>query len=87
MINTMNFIKGQGDLTNWLIEETGFDARNLGKYEAVFAQGNGYIGMRNALEERYVEEVRNTFITGTFNKAGMEEVTELHDNAVMDSSP
>ncbi|ADL03489.1 beta-phosphoglucomutase [Lacrimispora saccharolytica] len=77
MINTMNFIKGQGDLTNWLIEETGFDARNLGKYEAVFAQGNGYIGMRNALEERYVEEVRNTFITGTFNKAGMEEVTEL----------
>lgn len=33
--------------------------------------------MRNALEERYVEEVRNTFITGTFNKAGDEEVTEL----------
>ncbi len=77
MINTMNFFRGQGDLKNWLIEETEFDARNLGKYEAVFAQGNGYIGMRNALEERYVEEVRNTFITGTFNKAGDEEVTEL----------
>lgn len=77
MLNTMNFFKGQGDLKNWLIEETEFDARNLGKYEAIFAQGNGYIGMRNALEERYVEEVRNTFITGTFNKAGDEEVTEL----------
>ena len=77
MFNTMNFLKGQGDLKNWLIEETEFDARNLGKYEAIFAQGNGYIGMRNALEERYVEEVRNTFITGTFNKAGKEEVTEL----------
>jgi beta-phosphoglucomutase len=77
MINTMNFLKGQEDLKNWLMEETEFDARNLGKYEAVFAQGNGYIGMRNALEERYVEEVRNTFITGTFNKAGDEEVTEL----------
>ncbi len=42
MFNTMNFLKGQGHLKNWLMEETEFDARNLGKYEAVFAQGNGY---------------------------------------------
>lgn len=73
----INYEKGQGDLKNWLIEESEFDTRHLGKFEAIFAQGNGYLGVRNALEERYVEETRDTFITGTFNKAGEDEVTEL----------
>lgn len=73
----INYGKGQGDLKNWLIEESQFDTRYLGKFEAIFAQGNGYLGVRNALEERYVEETRDTFITGTFNKAGEDEVTEL----------
>ena len=76
----MSIIKyntGTGDLKNWLVEESAFDERYLGKCEAVFAQGNGYLGVRNALEEPYVGETRNTFLTGTFNKAAADEVTEL----------
>ena len=65
-MNAINYEKGQGDFKDWLIEESQFDTRHLGKFEAIFAQGNGYLGIRNALEERYVEETRDTFITGTF---------------------
>lgn len=76
-MRTLNYNAGREHLKNWLIEETKLDTRYLGKCEAIFAQGNGYMGVRNTLEESYVGEVRNTFITGTFNKASLEEVTEL----------
>lgn len=68
---------GTGPLKNWLIQEDKFDDGCLGKCESIFAQGNGYMGVRNALEEAYTGEVRNTFITGTFNKVTESEVTEL----------
>ena len=61
----MKYDAGSGELKNWLIQESSF------------AQGNGYLGVRNALEEAYTGEVRNTFLTGTFNKASKGEVTEL----------
>lgn len=73
----MRYDLGQGDMKNWLIEETAFDARYQGKCEAIFCQGNGYIGQRAALEEAYVGQTRDLLVTGTFNKAGEEEVTEL----------
>lgn len=76
-MNIMKYNTGTGEFKNWLIQESKFDERYLGKCEAIFAQGNGYLGIRNALEEAYTGEVRNTFITGTFNKASQEEVTEL----------
>lgn len=74
---------GTGALKNWLVQETAFDERCLGKCEAIFAQGNGYLGVRNALEEPYTKETRNTFVTGTFNKASADEVTELPNVADM----
>ena len=73
----MKYDAGSGDLTNWLVEESSFDARYLGKCEAIFCQGNGYLGVRSALEEEYVGETRNLFVTGTFNKFDENEVTEL----------
>ena len=76
-MNHLKYDGGTGDLKNWLIQESTFDSRFLGKCEAIFAQGNGYMGVRNALEEAYPREVRNTFVAGTFNKASAEEVTEL----------
>ncbi len=76
-MNRLKYNAGTGNQKNWLIQETVFDERYLGKCEAIFAQGNGYLGVRNALEETYTGEVRDTFITGTFNKASSEEVTEL----------
>ncbi len=73
----MRYDLGQGENKNWLIEEKAFDPRYLGKCEAIFCQGNGYLGQRAALEEGYVGETRDLLVTGTFNKAGENEVTEL----------
>lgn len=76
-MNNLNYAKGTEDTKNWLIAETVFDPNHLGKCEAIFCQGNGYLGVRNALEESYIGETRNTFVTGTFNKFDDKEVTEL----------
>ena len=62
---------------DWSIKETSFDSDHLAKFESLFAQGNGRIGLRNALEEAYVTETRGMFVAGTFNKAFSNEVTEL----------
>ncbi len=69
------------ELENWLITETSFKAENQGKCEAIFGQGNGYLGMRHATEETYFGTRRNLFVAGTFNKFDEHEVTELPNAA------
>ena len=76
-MSNLDYTRETGSAKNWLITETVFDSRHLGKCEAIFCQGNGYLGVRNALEEAYIGETRNTFVTGTFNKFDEREVTEL----------
>lgn len=61
----------------WAVEENEFNPMHIAKCESIFAQGNGYINLRCALEEDYTGQRRGTFITGTFNKAMPDEVTEL----------
>ena len=61
----------------WIMEEDGFGARSIAKCESIFAQGNGYLNIRCALEESYVGQCRDAFVAGTFNKAMPDEVTEL----------
>lgn len=61
----------------WTIFENEFNEHFLGKCETTMALGNGYLGIRSVTEESYVNEKRNFFIAGTFNKADSEEVTEL----------
>lgn len=61
----------------WVVAEDAFNAGHIAKCESIFAQGNGYMNLRNALEENYVGQRRGAFITGTFNKALPDEVTEL----------
>lgn len=68
---------GDGDLKNWIISETEFLSDQLGKCEAIMYLGNGYMGLRSAAEEPYLNETRNLFVSGTFNKAQPNEVTEL----------
>ncbi len=68
--------KFNGEL-GWIVEETKFDTNFLGKCEAIMNLGNGYMGIRSTTEEKYLGEVRNTFISGTFNKFDENEVTEL----------
>ena len=73
----INYYAGEGIRKNWIIKEQLFDRTKLGKCEAIFCQGNGYIGQRAALEEKYTAECRDLFVTGTFDRFGEEEVTEL----------
>ncbi|MDN6900944.1 glycoside hydrolase family 65 protein [Oenococcus sicerae] len=61
----------------WTIGEIGFDSQHLGKSESIFSQGNGYLGLRATLEENYVNQKRDMFVAGTFNKFDNDEVTEL----------
>ncbi len=77
----MKYDSGTGDLENWIVTETEFDPQFQGKCEAIFCQGNGYLGTRHATEETYIGQVRNTFVAGTFNKADEREVTELPNAA------
>ena len=73
----MNYEK----INDWILREDSPDASRLGKCEAVMSQGNGYLGLRAAAEERYVGETRNLLINGTFNKFDADEVTELPNAA------
>ena len=61
----------------WVVVEDAFDPLHIAKCESIFAQGNGYMNLRCALEENYVGQRRGAFVTGTFNKAMPDEVTEL----------
>ncbi len=72
---------GQTEDKNFVIGEDRLDKQNLGKCETIMAQGNGYLGLRNSLEERYVNQTRGCFIAGTFNKFDENEVTELPNAA------
>jgi len=66
---------------NWIVSEDRFNTASLGKTEAIMAQGNGYLGLRAATEESYLEEKRDCFVVGTFNKFDENEVTELPNAA------
>ncbi|KDN58145.1 trehalase [Exiguobacterium sp. AB2] len=77
----MNYTTGTGDLKDWLVAEDGFRPEWLGKGEAVFSLGNGYMGLRSVTEEHYANETRNLFVAGSFNKFADNEVTELPNAA------
>lgn len=66
---------------DWKIVETNFDPNALGKVEANFCLGNGYLGLRSATEEKYLGETRDLLVAGTFNQFSKEEVTELPNAA------
>ena len=36
---------------DWILREDSFDPEHLGKCEAVMCLGNGYLGLRSAMEE------------------------------------
>ncbi len=77
----MDYNRGTGKLTNWLVSEPAFDTLSQGKCEAIMSLGNGYMGIRSATEESYVGQVRNCFVAGTFNRFDKNEVTELPNAA------
>lgn len=68
---------GKQEKENWIIAEKDFNENQLGKCESIFYLGNGYMGVRSATEESYLQEKRGMFVSGTFNKFDEKEVTEL----------
>lgn len=60
-----------------LVKEKQFREDLLLKYESIMAQGNGYLEVRNSLEETYQSGSKGMFVAGVFNKYSEEEVTEL----------
>lgn len=77
----LRYDKGIGEYQNWILCEDKFDSRHQGKCESIMALGNGYLGVRSALEETYVGQTRNFFVAGTYNRFHPEEVTELPNAA------
>ncbi|MDS9472467.1 glycoside hydrolase family 65 protein [Sporosarcina pasteurii] len=73
----LDYSQGKGEFKNWIISEVDFSSNALGKCEAIMSLGNGYMGLRSVTEEPYIHETRNLFVSGTFNKAAENEVTEL----------
>lgn len=68
---------------DWILREDSFDPEHLGKCEAVMCLGNGYLGLRSAMEEKYLNETRDLLINGTFNQFDPSAVTELPNAADM----
>lgn len=58
-------------------KEEVWDERFAGKTETVFAQCNGYMGIRASLPVHTLGECRGTFLTGLYHKASAYEVSEL----------
>jgi trehalose/maltose hydrolase-like predicted phosphorylase len=67
---------GKNEYKNWIVGETDFKPENLKKFETIFCLGNGYMAVRAAAEEAYVEEARGCYIAGLFDEFPG-EVTEL----------
>lgn len=77
----LNYNSGIGKYKNWIVEERKFHKRYQGKCESIMALGNGYMGLRSAVEEPYIGQTRNLFVAGTYNKFDDYEVTELPNAA------
>ncbi|MFS0784034.1 glycoside hydrolase family 65 protein [Bacillus sp. 1P06AnD] len=77
----MQYNRGTDSHENWIVTESAYHPKLVGKAEAVFCLGNGYMGQRAAAEEKNRDETRNLFVAGTFNKFADNEVTELPNAA------
>lgn len=65
------------DLKNFKIYQKGYDPLLSGKTESIFAQGNGYLGIRAVDEENSHFHKEDFFINGLFNRGDENEVSEL----------
>ena len=65
----------EGDGSQWLVVEDGFDPARANTFETLFTTGNGYLGTRGSLEEGHEGALPGTFLRGVFDH---------HDSAVID---
>ena len=48
----MQYNRGTGAYENWVVTESAYNPKLVGKAEAIFCLGNGYMGQRAAAEEK-----------------------------------
>ncbi len=76
----MIFDSGKGDLKGWILKEDRFNAEFPRKCESIMCLGNGYMGLRSAMEN-YLDPKSNksrmNFVAGTFDYMEGDEATEL----------
>lgn len=70
-------MKNEINMKNWTIKESDFWQENVRKYESIMCQGNGYMGVRAAVEEEYSKNIRYTLVAGTFDRMEAKNTTEL----------
>lgn len=63
--------------TRQVIYDNNFDLHSLNKYSSVMALGNGYLGVRAAHEENYTGQIRGMYVAGVYNKASVNDTSEL----------
>lgn len=68
-------------MKNWEVKESSFQKEYLRKYESIMCQGNGYMGIRAAVEEDYEKNIRYTLVAGTFDQMKTKNTTELPSTA------
>lgn len=73
----MKHYQTQKEQNRFWLKETEFAPDFEKKTESIFAQCNGYMGVRAAHGLSLIEEKRGMFLSGVFHKASEEEVTEL----------
>ncbi len=67
--------------TKWVLRANTPELEKMRKRESLWTQGNGYMGVRAAFEETYVDMVRDTLINGVFDQSEGEpaELANLPD--------
>ncbi len=80
--------KSDLECTAWGLGRSFFDSDTLGKEQALLAIGNGYMGIRSAVEEEYPQPPGNTsvfrytIVSGTFDQNPAPDQTTELPNAV-----
>lgn len=63
-------------MNKWILTSESPDWGKMKKRESIWTQGNGYMGIRAAFEETYINSTKNTLINGVFD-CPKGEVSEL----------
>lgn len=63
-------------MDKWKLTAASADIKRMKKREALWTQGNGYMGIRASFDEQYPSSVRSTLINGVFDSSA-DEPTEL----------
>lgn len=73
----MIYDSGKGEFEGWILKEEKFDPEFPEKGESIMCLGNGYMGVRSAMEEFVCERSRGHLVAGTFDLIEGDDATEL----------